>query len=366
MLRVLHVSTGLELNGAERILVNCCEASRAAGFEPYVASLRPGGAAVALLESMGVPVLQLNAHPRRPNLVPLARLRNHVRTLMPDLMKGWMYHGNVFAAAAAFGASGLGGRRLCWGIYNSALDLKQYHWSMKAIIRAGALMSAYPAAIVYNSVTAQADHAAYGYANTRAVQIGNGVDLNAFRPRPDTRHELRARFRIPEDAFVAMIVARVDPQKDWDTVLRAVAQVPSLVTVAVGPTTDRLPDQPGLIKIGAQSDMAAIYALADAFILPSAFGEGTSVAMCEAMASGVPAIVTDVGDHARFIDGAGILIPRKDPEALASTLGNLRDAPAWQRALARGARAKAEMHFGMARSFAPLFDVWSRMLDRAP
>src|SRR5690606_20184679 len=111
-------------------------------------------------------------------------------------------------------------------------------------IRAGARLSAYPAAIAYNSVRAEADHAACGYARAGVLQIGNGVDLNQFRPQPGTRNALRARFDIPEHAFVAMIVARVDPQKDWDTVLHAIAQVRGLVTVAVGSTTDRLRDQP--------------------------------------------------------------------------------------------------------------------------
>lgn len=360
--RVLHVTTGLELNGAERMLVNCCEASRSAGFDPHVASLKPGGGAVALLEALGVPVFQLNASPKRPNLGALHRLRAHISDLQPDLVKGWMYHGNLFAAAGVAGRSGLGGKRLSWGIYNSALDLSKYHWSMSAVVKAGARLSSYPRAISYNSLQAQRDHEAMGFAASGSLQIGNGVDLNRFRPSEEARHAARARFGIPPEATVALIVARVDPQKDWDTILAALPGVADLVTVAVGPTTVNLPDLPGLMKIGAQDDMAAIYPMGDVFLLPSAFGEGTSVAMCEAMACGLPAILTDVGDHARFVDGAGVLVPRQDPAALAEALASLRDDPDQRAQLGLGARQMAQSNFGMAQSFVPLFAAWREML----
>jgi glycosyltransferase involved in cell wall biosynthesis len=359
-IRVLHVCTGLELGGAERIMLNCAVEGRNQGYLSKVVALKSGGEMRTAMEASEVPVIELGASPSFPDPFAFRRLLAEISISRPHLIQGWLYHGNLFAFAAAKLSRHVSAEQLLWGIYNSALDLGQYPWRMSAVFKANVALSGKPRTIVYNSAKAQIDHQKSGFKDRASVIINNGVDTNLFKPDPNLRIAARERLGLADTAKVAIIVARVDPQKDWATVLRGVSMVEGLVTLAVGPTTSKLAPQPGLITIGAHMTMHDLYPAADVFILPSAFGEGTSVAMCEAMSCGLPVIVTDVGDNAIYAREGGYVIPSGDPEALAEALQSLFDSDERIR-LGIKAREVAQTYFGPAASFKPLFDCWDEI-----
>jgi glycosyltransferase involved in cell wall biosynthesis len=361
-IRVLHVCTGLELGGAERIMLNCALEGRKRGYISKVAALKSGGEMRSALEGEGIPVIELGANPSFPDPLAFRRLLAEIAAFRPHLVQGWLYHGNLFALAAAKLSRHVTADQLLWGIYNSALDLKQYPWRMSAVFSANVALSRQPRTIVYNSVKARIDHQNAGFKDRASVVINNGVDTKLFKPDPSARIAARAKLGFGVDAKVAIIVARVDPQKDWTTVLRGVSMVEGLETVAVGPTTSKLTPQAGLTRLGAHMTMHDLYPAADVFILPSAFGEGTSVAMCEAMSCGLPVIVTDVGDNAVYAKESGYVIPSGDPEALAEALRNLFASDREQARLGASARKVAERYFAPAASFKPLFDCWDSIV----
>ena len=97
---VTWITTGLGSGGAEMMLwqiINCGDRTR---FAHSVISLTPGGKYVAMLEGIGVPVISLEMKPGRPGPVALFKLMRAVRRLSPDVINGWMYHGD-FAALLA-------------------------------------------------------------------------------------------------------------------------------------------------------------------------------------------------------------------------------------------------------------------------
>jgi glycosyltransferase involved in cell wall biosynthesis len=73
-----------------------------------------------------------------------------------------------------------------------------------------------------------------------------------------------------------------------------------------------------IIWAGLRSDMAAVYNALDIATSTSSYGEGFSNVIAEAMACGVPCVVTDVGDSALIVGDTGLVVPIKDPEALAN------------------------------------------------
>jgi len=364
--RILHVTTGLELGGAEALLIEAAAASRRFGDEVMVAALKSGGPNRQRLEAAGIPVKELDVSPYLPSPRAVLRLLRLIREFRPDIVHGWMYHANVFSTAALRLGNPSLEKRTIWGIYNSSMDLSQYSWRMRAVVRLGAAWSHRAAAIVYNAEQARSDHEAIGYNAVDTLVIRNGVDTARFRPDPAARNAIRAELGIPADAVLVLIAARNTPQKDWPTVLAGAAQARGVTTLAVGAGTDLLPAQPGLIRLGGRMDIAAVIAACDMFILPSAFGEGTSVAMSEAMACGLPVIVTDVGDNAAYARRAGFVVPTGDPSALARQIDILAADSALRERLGAEARRIACAEFDSASNYDKLHGLYDRLSAAAP
>lgn len=109
---------------------------------------------------------------------------------------------------------------------------------------------------------------------------------------------------------------------------------------------------PHLRWLGQRNDIPALLAAADFFLLPSR-NEGLPLGVLEAFAAGRPALVTDVGDGRRLVEGTfegvaaprGIVVPREDPAALAAALARMVQDAALRRAAGEAARALVDMHF---------------------
>jgi glycosyltransferase involved in cell wall biosynthesis len=169
--------------------------------------------------------------------------------------------------------------------------------------------------------------------NERIVYIPNGVDTEKFRPldcgsvlkaRPS---ELRERFRcqlgFPPDTLLIGTVGRLDPVKDFPTLMKGFRQIKDsfsgakLVIVGDGPVRSnlsRLGEELGLdsslIWLGERNDIPELLRSFDIFVQTSIF-EGMSNTILEAMASSLPIIATDTGGNPEVVSNGenGILVP---------------------------------------------------------
>jgi glycosyltransferase involved in cell wall biosynthesis len=106
-----------------------------------------------------------------------------------------------------------------------------------------------------------------------------------------------------------------------------------------------------VMTLGKRSDIAALYDAADLALSTSAFGEGFSNVIAEAMASGVPVVATDVGDARQIVGETGAIIPARDVGAMVAAISSLLAEPLEQQA-ERGAasRQRIERHFSLDRA----------------
>jgi glycosyltransferase involved in cell wall biosynthesis len=174
-----------------------------------------------------------------------------------------------------------------------------------------------------------AELAALGISKAQRVWLPNGVDVERFRPAgPSERQALRSALRLG-DGPVAIYCGRLVPEKDLDLLIAAWSTIrrrhsnAELCIVGTGPEENRLRTAAGdgIRFAGNQSEVDRWLQAADLFVLPSRT-EGLSNAMLEAMAVGLPAVVTRVGGAEDVIeqDRNGLLVEPGSRAQLESTL----------------------------------------------
>jgi glycosyltransferase involved in cell wall biosynthesis len=245
---------------------------------------------------------------------------------------------NLFATLARVARPGT---RVVWGVRASDMDLSRYGAFHEATFEAARRVASLADLVIANSESGRRFHVDRGYPADRTTVIPNGIDTDRFRPRPEARATLRAELGVPPDAPVIGIVARLDPMKGHELFLQAAARLlvrlPEVRFVVVGGgevgAVDRLRGRATALGlgdrvrfVGPREDIERVYAALDVATSASSFGEGFPNAVAEAMASGVPCVVTDVGDSARIVGSHGVVVDRDDPDALARAWSSVLEA----------------------------------------
>lgn len=339
--RVMHIITGLDMGGAETQLVMLACERRRRGGEDVVVSLLKGGALRAQLEAAGVPVHDLGMRRGLPSPAAFLRLVRLIRRYRPAVVQSWMYHADLLATLALRCSGRWYETPLVWGVRCSDMDVRSYSFLFRFVLRFCARLSAMPNVIVANSESGQRVHLGLGYKPFRWRVIDNGVDTERYHPDDDQRSAVRRELGIPPAAPVVAHVARVDPMKDHETALAALRTLPDVHAIFTGAGTEALPAGANWHRLGRRSDIAALLPAADMILSSSAYGEGFSNALAEGMASGLPAVGTNVGDSRRVVGKAGHIVPARDSAAMAAAIHAVAALPLTDRAALKiAARAR--------------------------
>ncbi|HET9957114.1 MAG TPA: glycosyltransferase [Polyangiaceae bacterium] len=372
MLKVLHVITGLNQGGAERALMRLMLHEDKSRFSSEAFSLIGDGLVARQMREQGLRTL--NCGPRRGGLsATLMSLIAHCLRSRPDVVQGWMYHGNLAATLAATAACvPLHG----WNVRCSPSERLEEKLGTRLAVSLGARLSHLPTWIIHNSYRGEAQHRARGYSPTRATVIPNGFDCEALRPDDALRTSLRNRHDVSAQALVVGMMARHHAQKDYPGFIRAAARIaaqfPTVCFIAMGRGVDWSNDalrmqieELGLRHrfrlLGDVPDGGRCATMFDVNVLSSAFGEGFPNAIAEGMACGVPCVATDVGDTAWIIGDTGRVVPSSNPVALGSAVSDLLGRTREEREkLGALARARVLREFSMTKNvsnYAALFDA---------
>lgn len=300
-----------------------------------VISLLPEGPLADSIKQVGCPVYTLDLCRERLMSLRLRRFKRVLLDLDPDVLQGWMYHGNI----AAWWASRWYCRSaaLLWNVRHSLSDIRHEKLGTQLMIRGGAMLSSAPRRIIYNSNVASEQHAGIGYRSERALVIPNGFDLQRFRLDDAARVAVRNQLGIPDDSFVIGMAARNHPMKDYANLVEALrlyfARDDKAHAILIGrnvgpdhPVFRSFASDPRVHLLGEQSEMERWYNAMDVCSLSSAWGEAFPNVLGEAMACEVPCVATDVGDAGVIIGDTGAVVPIRDAKALCDAWVSLRDA----------------------------------------
>lgn len=199
------------------------------------------------------------------------------------------------------------------------------------------------------------------------------VVRNAIDPAPFARpRDLALKRTLAGDRALVLSVGRLDPQKGHRDLLAAATEIPEAVFAIAGDgpergELERAAERLGLHErvrfLGARLDIPELLAASDVFVLPSLY-EGLPIALLEAMAAGRPVVATKIGGTDEVVsDGiSGLLVPPRDPAAIASAVQRLLDDPQLQERLADAGRAAVTQAFSagdMVRRVTDLYDLLS-------
>lgn len=343
--KVLFITTGLGVGGAERVLSRLIfELKEEYNIE--IISLLGSGVFASKIRNMGIRVYELDFN--KIYLMPfyLYKFFSIACKFKPEIIHGWMYHGNLFAFLARLVCARLAG--LFFGIRQSLECLAVEKKMSRVVIYLNSFFSKFVDRVVYNSYAGRKTHEDYGFCKEKSIVICNGIDVDSFLPSKDNHDLLCDELGISRDGFLIGIVGRYHPVKDHATFVRAASRFLSnnsrahFVMVGLGvdcnnkDLMDLIAEYPELKShvhmLGVREDVAYINSALD-ISTNCSLSEGFSNTICEALACGVICVATDVGDSKAIIGDERFIVPIKSPEKLSNVWKLVINMPQDERSL---------------------------------
>lgn len=354
-LNVAHVAFSLKTGGMERLLVEFARNANRERFRLDYYCLTETGTPAQDIEQCGWPVHRLNKREgfRWSAVWGLAReFRRNRIAVVHSHNSGAMIYGALAARLAGVRAviHTRHGQRFGAGKRQTLV----FSWVTRLIDR-----------VVGVSQDSAAMSIREGVAPKRVRTVWNGIDVTRFH------------YAGPTAGGPAVVVARVAPEKDLDTLLRAAALIVAkdptfrLQIVGDGPCLPAVRRQVEDLKLteqvqllGERRDVPAILQAASVFVLPSKT-EGISLTLLEAMATGLPVIATQVGGNPEVVEQGqtGWLVPVGDAQQMAAALELMRLEPDAGHRMGQAGRRRVEQHFNIVRMVRDYEDMYLDVLD---
>lgn len=361
-IKILFISTGLATGGAEMMLYKILSRINRDKFSPVVLSLIDRGTFGDRIEALNIPVYTLGMERGKlPSPQIIWKLVKQIQEHQPDLIQGWMYHGNLAAQAANF----LTFKKapVLWSLHHSIPELKLEKSSLQAIIKLSGLTSKYVNKAIFSSKTSQLQHQKLGYPPEKTYLIHDSFNTDLFQPSSAAKISVYQELNIPNESLLIGLIARFHPMKDQENFLRAASLItnncPETHFILVGP--EITPENQFLSQkikelnlgdrvhlLGERHDTPRLTAALDIATLSSAFGEAFPNVIGEAMCCEVPCVVTDVGDAGLIVGDVGKVVPPQNSVALAKAWQEMIELEAEGRKnLGKQARERIMQNFSL-------------------
>lgn len=363
-MRVLQIIPTLDRGGAEKQLTLLAAGLRRAEIDVRVLALTRGGPLEAELGRADVPCEVIGKSwkfdPRA-----LWRLTRRIRELKPDLVHTWLFAANSYGRWAAWRA---GVRRLVAG--ERCVDpWKSWELTVDRYLAKRTMR------IVTNSSGVRDFYVNHGLPAEKFTLIPNGISP-APAAAPYSRAEFLESLGLPSDVRLVGAVGRLWPQKRYKDLiwaadlLKVIRDDTHLLISGEGPQRwhlerfrDQCEVQDRVHFLGHREDVPRWLPLLDCFWLGSGY-EGQSNSLMEAIAAGVPVVVSDIAGNRDLVESerTGLLFPVGDRAMLARQTRFLLENPQEARALAEAARHRLEQEFSVSQMVARHLELYRQLL----
>ena len=338
-MNILFFIRSLGPGGAERQLVNLAIGLRRRGHKISVVTMYSGGVFEDSLSVSAIPIHCLDKTGRWQILSPLMRLQQILKIVDPDLLHSYGPETNVLLVMHQFLF-----RRypLVWGVRVAGLERAFYGRFEKILYWCECRWSRIPDLIICNSEAGKKISIRDGFDKSCIRVIQNGIDTDVYRPDRELRNAFRTKMGLTPERKVIGIVGRIDPQKDHQTFIEAISLLPKHQKVEVAIICVGFENEQETLALRKQVEF---HGLENRFIwlrresstvtvlngldilVSSSISEGFSNVIAEGLAVGLPCVVTDVGDSKLIVSEYGIVVPRKDSQALSDGISKMLQDP---------------------------------------
>lgn len=338
-MKIFFLNSTLRTGGAERQLCELACGLKNRGHEVVIGLFYSGGLLEKDIEAHGIKIFHLGKRNTLDNFIVALRLLKILKKEKPDILQCWMNVPNVHGALLKPYISPI---NLVWAIRSSDMDVTCYNITDRIVYYIERKLSRIPELVISNSNAGKEYFISKGAYAGNIIVIPSGINVKNFQPDASAREQCRKQWGINKEKLIG-IVGRIDPKKGHETFFRAVSIIarnntmvrfacvspdPQLAREKFHSLVESMGLENTILWVSGKDNIVKIYNAIDIFCLSSHFGEGWPNVVGEAMACGVPCVVTDVGDAGAIVGDTGIVVPRRNPSALAEAcikLLNLSD-----------------------------------------
>jgi len=367
-MRILYFVDSLNIAGAEMLLMGMIESYKQ-DHQIGVAYFTDGPLREEIA-SQGIPLYRMSQKGLKD---PRAFIRawQAIRDFKPDIVHTHLSKSDVVGQVSA-------------RLLNVPVRIVTWHntdkWREKNYLSAVMkwLVSGSQQMIAVSEIVAEYHEKNGNYARERITVIDNGIDLNRFNPDTVTPLDKRELWNIPDETQTIGIIARLEPQKAHYVLIDATRIIvdnnPDVHVIIAGKGTlhDQLKSQVNDLGLndhitfaGIVRDIPAFLAMVDIITFSSDF-EGLPIALLEAMAMASPVVSTRVGGIPNVIEDGinGILVPPREPEALANQLLTVLRDKNLQKALGQNARDTIQKSFSSQNMHQKILDLYQKLYQK--
>ena len=335
--KIIHIISGLGNGGAEKTLYNIINNTKLI-FDHEVVSLTNTNLYYEeKFKNINIPLKIYDFKKTKLNLLKIINLYKYIKENRENLIiQTWMYHADLLGGLLSRFA---GVKKIYWNVRGDGIKFGKTKLTTCIIFLLNIFFSyIIPKKIISCSSNSIRKHILCGYSK-KFMHINNGIDLNYFYPNNQIGLKFRKKHNIDKDTFLIGILARYSPQKNFDILIKSLDNLKknniNFMCMMAGKNISI--ENKTLNKLINKYKLNNNCILCDEIqhtneylnslnihILPSSYGEGVSNSVLEALACGIPSIISTVGDYESLSISNDFIFKKNDYLELSKKISNYK------------------------------------------